>query len=64
MVVQKMVGAILIDEQVLEFGWVAEKCIEIDAAENSIYMALLAVLPKMPGAVNAGLFFLQVVGHP
>jgi hypothetical protein len=54
----------LIDQQILKLGGIAIKGIEIDFAENTIHVALLAVLPKMPGTVNAGLFFLQVMGHP
>jgi hypothetical protein len=55
---------LLIDQQILKLGGVAIKSVEIDLAKYTVHMTLLTVLPKMPGAVNAGLFFLQVMGHP
>ena len=52
------------EKQILKLGGVAAEGIEINPAKDTVYVALFAVLPKVPVAVNAGFFFLQVVGHP
>jgi len=52
------------EKQIFKLGGVAAEGIKINPAKDTVYVALFAVLPKMPVAVDPGFFFLQVVGYP